>query len=53
MQRPDPSSFLAEVLNELEDLPEDLAPRLAELLGSDEETRKTAIVELFEELTRE
>jgi hypothetical protein len=54
MPRPDPSSFLAEVLSELEDLPEGLAPRLEELLGSnDEAARKAALVELFEELTRE
>jgi hypothetical protein len=54
MPRPDPSSFLAEVLKELEDLPAQLAPRLEELLGSDDEAaRKAALVELFEELTRE
>ena len=54
MPRPDPSSFLAEVLDRLEDLPEELAPRLAKLLGSDDESaRKAALVELFETLTQE
>lgn len=54
MPRPDPSSFLAEVLDELEDLPEELPPRLQALLRSDDEAaRKAALVELFEELTRE
>ena len=54
MPRPDPSSFLAEVLDELDDLPEELTPRLEKLLGSDDEAaRKAALVELFETLTQE
>ena len=53
MQRPETSTFLAEVLSDLEDLPEDLARRLEELIASEGEARKATLVDLFEELTSE
>jgi len=51
LNRPSQADFLAEVLGELDELPEGLAERLAELLG--EEDRAEAMRALFEEITAE
>jgi hypothetical protein len=50
MSRPSVQEFLRTLLEALEDLPPDLAPRFEELLNSPHVDRSQAIRQLFEEL---
>ena len=49
VQRPNELEFLAEVLAEIEDLPEGFAERLAKLVADKPEDRAEAIRRLIEE----
>jgi hypothetical protein len=53
MHRPSAQEFLLTLLESLEDLPPDFAPRLAEVLKKKEEDRSQAIRQLFEDVTRD
>ena len=53
MHRPNEREFLAEVLRDIEDLPDGLAERLLELVHSSEANRAAAIRELLEEYSRD
>jgi hypothetical protein len=50
MHRPSAEEFLATLLGTLEDLPPDLARRLAEILKKPESERAQAIKQLFEDV---
>jgi hypothetical protein len=53
MHRPSAEEFLLTLLETLDELPPDLAPRLAALLKKDHVDRSAAIRQLFEELAGE
>lgn len=53
MHRPSAEEFLLTLLETLDDLPPDLAPRLAVVLKKDDVDRSQAIRELFEDVAGE
>lgn len=53
MHRPSAQEFLQTLLEKLDDLPEDLVRRFAEVLKREEEDRSQAIRQLFEDFAGE
>jgi hypothetical protein len=53
MQRPSAQEFLLTLLEAMEDLPPDLARRLAEILEKEDVDRPQAIRQLFEDVAGE
>jgi predicted Zn-dependent protease with MMP-like domain len=53
MSRPSAQEFLQTLLDAFDDLPPELAPRLAEILNENEADRSQAIRQLFEDVAGE